>query len=152
MPSPEERRRQQQLDFLARLRKALKASGLNQKELAKRLGLAESSVTGWLKHNAMPGADVLFELPYVLGVSADWLLAGRGDRQPAAGVGGVEAGQAEGALTALDEVALALRDLRHRWQEKQQEAHREGTQKARQSAARAAKHQHEALRQKKTGA
>lgn len=100
----------------------MKAAGLNQKEVAARLGIAESSVTGWLKHNAMPGADLLFELPYILGVSADWLLAERGDRQPPARGAGPDARSAEGAVTALEEAETALREVRLRWEEKHRRA------------------------------
>jgi len=114
----EARRKQQQLDFRARLKRALDAKEWTQKDLARRLGVAESSVTGWLRHGALPGADVLFELPYVLGVSADWLLANRGDQQPPAR-GGPDTRFLEGGHAALDEVRRAiedcLRDLGVRW-------------------------------------
>ena len=36
-----------------------------------------------MNHGALPKADVLIGLPYVLGVSADWLLSGRGEKMPA---------------------------------------------------------------------
>lgn len=132
--SAESRLEQKRLDFRARLRKAMKASGLNQKELAARLSIAESSVTGWLKHNAMPGADILFDLPYVLGVSADWLLAERGDRQPPTQGTGPDARTAEGGLAALDDAETALREVRRRWEEKRRTSTSSGARRARQSS------------------
>lgn len=112
-----ERRHQQQQDFLARLRRAVRDSGLQGKELAKRLGVAPSSVTGWLKHGALPGADVLIDLPYVLGVSADYLLAGRGNGKPGKPAHGPTE-EAEGALTVLGEVEIAISEIRRRWEGK----------------------------------
>lgn len=133
-PSTDARLEQKRLDFRARLRKAMKASELNQKELAAKLGIAESSVTGWLKHNAMPGADILFDLPYVLGVSADWLLAERGDQQPPARRAGPDLHTADGGLAAIADAESALRDVRRRWEDKRAVATGDAGRRARQSS------------------
>jgi transcriptional regulator with XRE-family HTH domain len=107
----EARRKQQQLDFRLRLKRALDAKEWTQKDLARRLGVAESSVTGWLRHGALPGADILFELPYVLGVSADWLLVGRGEQRPPTTQEAPDTRYLEGGRTALNEARRELDDL-----------------------------------------
>ena len=137
MPAnPEQRRQQQQLEFLARLRKAVRASGMTQKELARRLGVAESSVTGWLRSGALPGADVLFELPYVLNTSADWLLAERGSGKPPAQGTGPDPAYMEGGLAVLGEVELALRKVQDRWAGKVQHTTKAHASPQRRKAAR----------------
>ena len=45
------------------------AAGLNQKEFAKRLGVAPSRVSNWETYANCPTIDILFEVCEVLGVS-----------------------------------------------------------------------------------
>lgn len=113
----EERQKQQERAFRKRLKQSLDAKGWTQKDLARRVHVAESTVTGWLRHGALPGADVLFNLPYVMGVSADWLLAGRGDGKPPATIETPNIAFLEGGRAALSEAEMALRDVSGRWRQ-----------------------------------
>lgn len=96
---------------MARLRTAVRDSGLQRVEIAKALGLSSSTVGNWLNHSALPKADVLIGLPYVLGVSADWLLSGRGEPMPLKKSRPTKA-VADGALVALDAVQAEVSRLR----------------------------------------
>lgn len=119
--TPEQRRHQQQVAFRQRLQQALDAKDWKQKDLAKALHVAESSVTGWLRHGALPGADILFDLPYALGVSADWLLTGRGDQRPPKEASAPAIEFLQGGRTALNEVEMEFRQVLEamglRWKE-----------------------------------
>ena len=52
----------------------IKASGLTQKEIAKKLHIAEGNITNWKKGENLPSVDVLIDLCVLLNVSADELL------------------------------------------------------------------------------
>jgi transcriptional regulator with XRE-family HTH domain len=53
------------------------ALGLNQKELALRLGLSQGAIAQLESGRRSPSLDVLVRLSEVLGVTADYLLTGR---------------------------------------------------------------------------
>lgn len=59
--------------FRDRLRTAMAKAGLNQNQLAQRLGCGSGQVTGWLSRG-LPGADYLSKIARACDVSADWLL------------------------------------------------------------------------------
>lgn len=69
-----------------RLQQALRRSGISQAELARRCGVKQPSVHGWLSGKAkfLRGENLL-KAASVLGVSEDWLATGRGamDTPPA---------------------------------------------------------------------
>lgn len=119
--TPEQRRRQQQAAFRTRLAEAMRAKGLIQRDLATRLGVAESTITGWLRYGALPDAEVLFDIPEALGISLDWLLTGRGDQKPAKDGTGPDAEYLRGARAALSDVEVefgkVLEELGLRWNE-----------------------------------
>ena len=67
---------------LDRIQMAMEAVPMNNAELAEALGLSRASVTGWFRKGsgAMPGGEILLDLPRVLNVSGHWLLTGEGPR------------------------------------------------------------------------
>lgn len=60
--------------FSKRLREALKRSGMNQRQLAKKIGATEVSVCRWVKGNRTMSLEYLKPVCDVLDVSADWLI------------------------------------------------------------------------------
>lgn len=56
------------------------ARGMNQVELANRIGVTKQSVSNWENDNIQPSIDMLSRLADSLSVSTDYLL-GRNDRQ-----------------------------------------------------------------------
>ena len=65
--------------FGDRLAAAREAAGLEQKELARRVGVKPSTLRNWENDVAEPRANRLTILSGVLGVSFRWLLTGEGD-------------------------------------------------------------------------
>lgn len=57
---------------------ALERSGMNQKQLADKIGTTEVSVCRWIKRNRTMSLEYLKPVCDVLDVSADWLI-GRDD-------------------------------------------------------------------------
>lgn len=66
--------------FHRRLQEAVAMRGLSQAELARRLAVRRATVGEWLNHGRLPSGATMIELPRLLGVRADWLLLGRGER------------------------------------------------------------------------
>lgn len=54
--------------FGEKIRRARKAAGLTQRQLALRLGVANTSVSNWEKDLSRPDADLIQELCAVLGM------------------------------------------------------------------------------------
>lgn len=105
----------------------MKAKGWIQRDLAKHLKIAESTVTGWFRYGRLPDVDALFDIPQLLGVSLDWLLTGRGDGKP----GEEKTPAAEyvaGRRDTLSEVEVEfgklLTELGLRWTDDEMEAKR----------------------------
>lgn len=67
-------------EFGRRLNEAVALRGLSQAELARRLSVRRATVGEWLNHGRVPSGAIMLKLPDLLGVSADWLLLGRGER------------------------------------------------------------------------
>jgi HTH-type transcriptional regulator, cell division transcriptional repressor len=65
--------------FGDRLAAARDAAGMNQAELAKRLGVKVKTLRGWENDLAEPRANRLQMLAGLLNVSIVWLLTGEGD-------------------------------------------------------------------------
>ena len=61
-----------------RIRRARKARNMSQMELAKRVGTVYQRVSGWERGEVAPGMASLKRLAEALGVSLDWLIAGKG--------------------------------------------------------------------------
>ena len=50
------------------------ACGMNQVDLANRLGVSKQSVSNWENDNIQPSIDMLVKLSHVFSVSTDYLL------------------------------------------------------------------------------
>lgn len=61
-------------DVQARLRDAIKNSGLSQKELAGRLGIDPSTVSKYMRLDKFPSLDTFANLCEVFDISADDIL------------------------------------------------------------------------------
>ena len=62
-----------------RIAGAREAAGLEQKELARRLGVGEGTIQRWEDDRAEPRANRINMLSGMLGVSLRWLLNGEGE-------------------------------------------------------------------------
>lgn len=61
-----------------RLKQALNANGWTIKEASESCGIAYRSMQNYLRGEREPNAEALGALSVQLGISADWLLTGRG--------------------------------------------------------------------------
>ena len=57
-----------------RLKRALTAKNISQRELGRRIGATQASVSHYVNGRQLPGATILFKICSELDVSADWLL------------------------------------------------------------------------------
>lgn len=60
--------------FAERLNAVLQQKGISQSQLAGRMAVSRSTVTGWLRYGKLPDGGLLAKLADELHVSADWLL------------------------------------------------------------------------------
>lgn len=93
--------------FGDRVTGAREAAGLDQAELAKRLGVKMKTIQAWEDDQSEPRANRLGMMAGILGVSMFWLLAGQGD--------GLDGPRVEEALD--EDVEAILLDLRQMRQE-----------------------------------
>ena len=56
-----------------RLRTAIKESGIQQKEIAKQIGVSAQTVSKYMKADIFPALDTLAKLCVVIDVSADYI-------------------------------------------------------------------------------
>ena len=61
-------------EFSTRLDKAIKLSGLSQKEFARKIKVTEVSVSRYVNGSREPNIETLRKICEVLDVTADWLL------------------------------------------------------------------------------
>ncbi len=80
--------------FGDRLAHAREALGLDQAQLAHRLGIKAQTLRNWEEDRSEPRANKLQFLAGLLNVSMIWLLTGRGEAPQAAGVPADLAGEA----------------------------------------------------------
>ena len=85
--------------FGDRIASAREAIGLNQTELAQRLGVRTKTVRDWEQDRAEPRSNRLQMLAGLLNVSIMWLMRGRGD--------GIETGEGDMGLAAVRADLLA---------------------------------------------
>ena len=64
------------MDVVDRLNLLQENSGMNQKDLARAIGLSLSIFTIWNKGNAKPGLKQLVKVAQYFNVSLDWLVFG----------------------------------------------------------------------------
>lgn len=70
----------------ARLALAILHLGISQSEFARRLGSSPGFVSDVVRGVKKPGAEFLFGVKQVLGISADWLLTGTGTMHGGGGI------------------------------------------------------------------
>ena len=92
--------------FGDRLSGAREALGMDQPDLARRLGVKVKTIRSWENDANEPRANKLQMLSVILGVSLSWLLTGEGD--------GLEAPQTDEPtlLPGIRELLLELRQIR----------------------------------------
>lgn len=61
-------------DIQKRLREAILTSNMTQKEIARQLGITQSTVSKYLRKNVYPSIDTFANLCKILDVSADDIL------------------------------------------------------------------------------
>lgn len=64
------------MDMIDRINLLQQQSGMNQKDLARAIGLSLSIFTIWNKGNAKPGLKQLVKVAQYFNVSLDWLVFG----------------------------------------------------------------------------
>ncbi len=89
--------------FGDRLSLAREHAGMEQGELAKRLGVKLATIRNWESDRSEPRANRLSMLSGLLGVSIMWLMSGEGEGAPS---------QQETAVGDFKELLTELRDLR----------------------------------------
>ncbi len=65
--------RQEYENFAVRLRMAIDAKGMNQSQLAAKLGISKSMVSNYLSSRSMPESDRVFIIARDLSVDPAWL-------------------------------------------------------------------------------
>lgn len=65
-----------------RIRNARERLGWSQVDLARRMSVAQSTVSGWESGMKAPRTRIMGRLAVTLGVSFEWLSTGRGDMVP----------------------------------------------------------------------
>ena len=61
-------------DIQQRLRDAINSSGIEQKEIARQIGVSPQTVSKYMKKDIFPALDTLAKLCRVLDVSSDYIL------------------------------------------------------------------------------
>lgn len=67
--------------YAARLGQVLAHLGINQSEFARRLGISPGFVSDAVRGLKKPGAEFLYAVRTIFGISIDWLLTGEGTLQ-----------------------------------------------------------------------
>ena len=88
-------------DIGERIKKAIRDAGLTQKEIAKKVGLSEVSISSYTQ-GRIPKADVLGQIAELCGVSIEWLLTGEGEQRRAKGVARAEEKSVGASMVAED--------------------------------------------------
>ncbi|MCX4313330.1 MAG: helix-turn-helix transcriptional regulator [Clostridia bacterium] len=61
-------------DIQARLREAIRESGISQKEIAKRIGVSAQTVSKYMKQDIFPALDTFAKLCKLLEIKSDYIL------------------------------------------------------------------------------
>lgn len=62
--------------FGARLKSAIKKTGLTQKSAAKKLNISTQALTNYITKNRIPEAMILYRIAKLCSVTMEWLLTG----------------------------------------------------------------------------
>jgi transcriptional regulator with XRE-family HTH domain len=96
--------------FGPRLKVARENASMSRKDLARRLGVEESSVAAWENDSRAPRANRLIMLAGILGVSIGWLLEGREDSYMATADEPSDMSVAHNLRTEIEQVRSMLSD------------------------------------------
>ena len=72
--------REMNKDMIVRLKCAIVDSGLNNSEIARRVGVSRTMIQSYWSNQGIPNLHTFRNLCKVLNVNADWLLFGRGQK------------------------------------------------------------------------
>lgn len=95
--------------FGDRVAAARQAAGMNQTQLARRLGVKKATLTGWEQDLSEPRANKLSMLSGLLGVSMSWLLTGEGEGMSAPSELDVDIGDFSAVLRELRDLQVEMR-------------------------------------------
>ena len=62
--------------FIERLERLMADRGLQQKDLAKKVGISSNGISTWKITGALPRADVAVKIADILGVTVEYLITG----------------------------------------------------------------------------
>ena len=62
--------------FIERLERLMADRGLQQKDLAKKVGISSNGISTWKITGALPRADVAVKIADILGVTVEYLVTG----------------------------------------------------------------------------
>lgn len=95
--------------FGDRVAGAREAAGMTQAQLARRLGVKKTTLSGWEQDMSEPRANKLSMMAGLLNVSIVWLLTGEGDGMPAPEDEAVSSPDFTGVLAELREIRAGMR-------------------------------------------
>jgi len=95
--------------FGDRVAGAREAAGMTQAQLARRLGVKKSTLSGWEQDLSEPRANKLSMMAGLVNVSIMWLLTGEGDGMTGPAVDTQGAPDFSGILAELREIRAAMR-------------------------------------------
>ena len=95
--------------FGDRVAAAREAAGMNQSQLARRLGVKKSTLMVWEQDLSEPRANKLSMMAGLLNVSMSWLLTGEGDGMPEPGDLEWDTGDFSSVLSELSDLRADLR-------------------------------------------
>lgn len=87
----------------SRIRQARERLGWSQADLARRMHVAQPTVSSWEAGKKSPRVKIMARLAGILGVSFEWLSTGRGEMTPSVGAVTVHNGIAVGYVPETDE-------------------------------------------------
>ena len=101
--------------FGDRLARAREHTGMDQSQLARRLGVKQATIRNWEADRSEPRANRLSMLSGLLGVSIIWLMTGEGEGTPEPSSGAEEqAADLQAVITELRELRVAQSKLAER--------------------------------------
>jgi len=95
--------------FGDRVAGAREAAGMTQAQLARRLGVKKTTLSGWEQDMSEPRANKLSMMAGLLNVSIVWLLTGEGDGMSAPEDEAVSSPDFTGVLAELREIRAGMR-------------------------------------------
>ena len=96
--------------FATRIKYLRQSAGINQVQLAEKLGVTKQSISNWENDNILPSIDMLVKIADFFAVTTDYLL-GRSIQEPSfpqmLDLSGLTPGQAEHIKNIVDDLRTA---------------------------------------------